>query len=562
MNTILPFEAYLRGTVPDLFDRTSQVYSLLDRCKQLARVIKADRPIPQSLSLDVRDYLPARIECDELLSSYFRTFETVFRVLHVPTFMNEYISYWDDPSAANDAFLAKLLLILAIGTCFSQPPAGPRDFYHRRSWQWIYVAQMWLGGPCEKRRLGPAGVQVHCLILVALQTGAVGADLSWITAGSLLRAAMTSGLHRDPAHFPFMPALEAEVRRRLWATVLELVLQSSLDSGMPPLVCLDDFDTEPPANIDDDQLDGSTTAKPRPQPIAIFTQTSIQCALVRSLALRFKVVKALNNLRSDLSHEEALHLGSELRNTCRSNSALFRSFLSPHSGPTTQKPSMFQIKLLDTLTRRFVLEIHAPFSMQANSNLAYYFSRKICLESSLLLLSYINGTSPQPAAAGDDYSCLQLYGRGLFKFIFIHASTTLALEVIDQLQEDSSPFAPSLPDNDLYRATRDIAEIAYQRISIGETSVIMYVCLICVVGYIDAIHSGNTACDNIVGSAIGALETSYELLRSHALKRGLLADEDAGKYCDLSDQSALDELLFGGAWEDEPHIQFDLSNFR
>lgn len=188
------FESYLRAQLPGLIekDQNSEIYPLWDQCKQIARIIKADRPTPQAVPLDLRDYVPARSQCDELVEGYLRTFETVYRVLHVPTFELEYSRYWEDPTAASESFVVTLLLVLAIGTCFTHAPGQARDFYHLQSWQWIYAAQLWLGVPYEKRRLGMVGIQVHCLVLLALQTNGVGADLSWISAGALLRAAMAS----------------------------------------------------------------------------------------------------------------------------------------------------------------------------------------------------------------------------------------------------------------------------------------------------------------------------------------------------------------------------------
>jgi hypothetical protein len=83
--------------------------------------------------------------------------------------------------------------------------------------------------------------------------------------------------------------LQAELRHRIWYTVLELVVQSSLDSWMPPRSFFDEFDTEPPSNINDDELNGSITDL-QPHPNGAFTATSAQIALIESLATRVRIV--------------------------------------------------------------------------------------------------------------------------------------------------------------------------------------------------------------------------------------------------------------------------------
>ena len=110
-----------------------------------------------------------------------------------------------------------------------------------------------------------------------------------MSAGSLIHRAMQMGIHRDPKHLPAMTILQAEMRRRLWATIIELALQSSLDSSMPPRISLDEFDTEPPANINDEDLEESTTAL-QPHPRTTYTAASLQLTLFDSLPTRLRIV--------------------------------------------------------------------------------------------------------------------------------------------------------------------------------------------------------------------------------------------------------------------------------
>ena len=97
---------------------------------------------------------------------------------------------------------------------------------------------------------------------------------------------MQMGLHRDPEHLPKMSILSVELRRRLWATIMEMTVQSSLESGLPPLISFNDFDTKPPLNINDSEVDELTQVLPIAKDLATFTQTSLQLALLQSLRIR------------------------------------------------------------------------------------------------------------------------------------------------------------------------------------------------------------------------------------------------------------------------------------
>lgn len=102
--------------------------------------------------------------------------------------------------------------------------------------KWIFAAQTWLSSPFEKAKLHTSTIQIQCLLIIARQHYSISGDLVWISAGTLLRTAIQMGFHRDPKYLPKMSILQAEMRRRLWATILELNIQSSIGSGMPFLI--------------------------------------------------------------------------------------------------------------------------------------------------------------------------------------------------------------------------------------------------------------------------------------------------------------------------------------
>jgi hypothetical protein len=277
----------------------------------------------------------------------------------------------------------------------------------------------------EKERLDIAALQVYCLIILARQV--FSADTAWVSAGSLVHGAMQMGLHRDPKHLPAMPVLQAELRRRLWATVLELAVQSSLVAWMPPRILLDEFDTEPPSNINDDEMDESTTAL-QPHPKATFTSTSIQLAMFESLPIRLRIAQYLNGLQPERAYNQALALNAELTSALQAHTTLFAT----DSGTA----AAFHRNLVDYLTRRFLIPLHFPFILQARNNQLCHLSYKISLDAALALLSPL--ISPDEQDPDGSFSRLMLIGGALFRDGIRGATAVIGLALISR--RSSPPF--------------------------------------------------------------------------------------------------------------------------
>jgi hypothetical protein len=317
----------------------SDVTTSLERCKAMARAAKAGVHDEWMTNPNFKNYVPSRGVCDQLIDAYFRTSESAYRILHTPTFQREYLQYWEQPFAANSSFILKMLLAMAVGSCFYQEPDG--ENVRSQAKKWIFAAQSWLSqSPFEKSRLNISGLQVHCLLLLARQALGIVGDLIWISTGSLIRTAFNMGFHRDPKYFPKMTILQAELRRRLWATILEFNAQFSLDSGMNPLISLDDFDTEPPANINDEDVDESTKVQPVSKPSSVFTQTSVQIILLKSLPTRLAIVRLINNIKYEPSYDETLALGEDLTRACKESTTFAQT---AHAQNTTPRLTQYQV---------------------------------------------------------------------------------------------------------------------------------------------------------------------------------------------------------------------------
>ncbi|KAI1454795.1 putative C6 transcription factor [Annulohypoxylon moriforme] len=451
---------------PHVRDESSRISVLMQKSKCLARSIKARRS-PQWPSPLTPD-LPSKDIADELVDRYFRTVEPVYRVLHTPTFRRDYEAHWVSTSnEPNTSFLVQLKLVLAIGATtydelFSLKASALR---------WVYEAQTWISEPGFKHRLNLQYLQINILLLIAREFVDVGPDLVWISAGTVLRTAIYMGLHKDPKRLPTMSIFAAEMRRRLWNTILEVSAQLSLTSGGPPFISLDSFDTEPPGNFDDEQISADD---PVPKPEAEFTQTSVAIALRRTFATRLTITKFLNDHSSRGTYGETLRLDAELRTAYKS---VFRLLQGYKSG-SGLRPSEFEVDMVSLLMNRYILSLHNPYFTPAMQEAAYAFSRKVIVETSLKIwrTMYSSSTNKAFQASSDTPSDhhilpqLAICASGFFRIITLQASILIAMELMAQLQEEET-LGPGLVRQDLLTITEETKTWSWRTIEAGETSI-------------------------------------------------------------------------------------------
>lgn len=59
---------------------------------------------------------------------------------------------------------------------------------------------------------------------------------TWALLALTIKFAMSVGYHRDPSHFPKLGPLQSEMRRRLWATLVQADVLISSQMGMPRII--------------------------------------------------------------------------------------------------------------------------------------------------------------------------------------------------------------------------------------------------------------------------------------------------------------------------------------
>jgi hypothetical protein len=533
----------------------------------MRRIVKS-RQTPELLdpAPDLHDDIPSRKVCDELVRHYFRTLGLIYQVMHIPSFYQEYERFWENSHSVSTGFVRKLLLILAIGSVFHCKP-GPFNELGLPIRRWIYAAQWWVSGPFEKERESIEGLQVHYLLLLCRQAYAMDKESNWMAAGTLLRQAIHQGLHRDPSNFPAIPAFDAEIRRRIWAAILEINVQFSLDAAMPPLMTPEDYDTRPPANLGDDEFEQSTNDVPPSQPRHYYTTSSLQILLCQSLPIRLRIARTINDCSNEQSYENALHLGKKVTAACKEMAALFHTWLSRPS-KSIIPPTQFHQRVIDTILRRFLLNLYRPFASRAAQDPRFFLSRKLSIDSALILASYAE--SPSSVLDADqtpyrDLERLSLSGAGIFKgFLSLDVIIVISLELINQLEDEATtlptgpvPLPPNAVDQmaqnartPLIQALERIKDHLYLGLSAGIPSMKRYCLLVGVLAQVQAVPQGEQAeWTHIREAFMDSMKTCRELLQpylsngpsTHVTNGTLLTPSDG--VCGFTPESAVGSIM-------------------
>jgi hypothetical protein len=418
-------------------------------------------------------------------------------------------------------FRIKFLLVIAIGSAFI-PLSSPTDNVRTDIANWIHAAQWWLSGPAERMTFSIDGLQIRCLLLLACYVNSIGTKASrWVLAASVRRVACSLGLHRDPSLFPNMTRLDAEIRKRLWATILELDVVTSLDANMPSDVCREASDCGQPSDISDKELHESDSAllpaNERRQP----SHTALQALLLGYLPLRLNVLSYLNSAVDDYSYEAALKLGTELRGMRRHVQSFFEQGGQRSSSSSPDSAAIFHARYLDSMILRYLLFLYRPFAMKAMHDPRFYFSRKECCEASLALLIPIAESEPSQTDREHLPTGSIASAAGNLSF---DAVIYLCLELTVQFEEQG-PQRPGSRSifKDVAQDSRDqilallrrVRDRLLEPIVEGDTSLKKFIFLASALSQIEATAAGKPAERALAETLENSLEQCQSLLLQH-----------------------------------------------
>lgn len=506
----------------------------------IGRKLKENRMHPLS-SASIGQSFPSRELADQLIENYLRTFEGVLRIVHVPTFRADYERYWQNQSAASESLVVLLQLCMALGSSVRDDSYALKN----AATQWIYEAQLWMILPPEKSRMTILGIQIMCLLAWAKMVIGVGPDLVWVHAGGLVRRAMYMGLHRDPMYLGEMTKYRAEMRRRLWATILELNLQLSYEAGGLPLISPSDYDTKPPCNLNDEQLSDETDipgSNNSDSSESEETQVTLQIALLKSLPLRQKLLEAVNNFRYKQSYDDILQLNSEMTSACRE----FSRATTKSGGNSAKWITSFHTTVAELMMHRCFNTLHIPVLSKSFSDPKTYFSRKMCLDNALKIAHMwgFAGADTSSSEISADFKRLTVTGSGMFRNISVQSFFVLCLELLYEHESKTTGlgYLPGPHRSHIRLIAGGFLDWCVDRMRAGETSAKGHCFVSACLGFIEALDKGLGKEETealIMQRATESAATSLELLNEMARSDGVHIDGDiAGESVAMEDGMA------------------------
>jgi hypothetical protein len=330
---------------------------------------------------ELLDIIPRKGIVDAAVDLYFNQVEYTYRILHEPSFRVDYQCFWQpqEQKTRKASFAALLTLIVALSKCLSTDRevvfVGDRSAQRESAAHLIEICDAWLVHH-PRNQLNLEYFQLQCLSLLAKRANSIKMKQAWVYSGDVMRLAIAAGLHRKPEFISQqrISEFEKEMRRRLWATVVELELQASIDSGLPSSMCGLYTDVQPPSNTPDDLFSLKSGFIPS-QGLDRFTRSSYLAWSTRSLPLRVKLVQLLNNPTTKLPYAEVLAYDSQLHSMVSS--------LPNWDESEGALPSA----LLDLELRQFLLMLHRPYAKLAAKDTRFSYSFAACVNAANSMIS-------------------------------------------------------------------------------------------------------------------------------------------------------------------------------
>lgn len=315
--------------------------------------------------------------------------ESTHRILHIPSFLRELDHFWNQrqsPGLISPAYAAQLLLVLSCAwnladfQILQSKSDIPLNCY--AALEWVLYAEKWLLNASIKRP-EITTLRIHILLITAKNAHGMGRSKAWLATGTLVKQAMLAGYQRDPSRHTKISVFNKEMRRRIWATIVELDLQVAIDRGMPPSVQASDYDTASPLNINDDEINENITQLPAERPMNEVTSTSFQAAMSNSLPLRLKACLLMHSPRISCNYDDILRMDWQLN----------RHLSSLPEWRTSENDirAQNQVKLmnahLETKLGQILLCIHTSFAVEAQKEPLFTPSARARLEVATMMLS-------------------------------------------------------------------------------------------------------------------------------------------------------------------------------
>ncbi|KAI1117106.1 fungal-specific transcription factor domain protein [Nemania sp. NC0429] len=313
--------------------------------------------------------LPPRPVVDRLISRYFNILDIAPGIVHSGQFLRE------------QAFLSPMEASLSLEQLRSASQAAEAqvtaDRYKEKAIQCLILGHYTNGGPHVLETL-ILYFLIECFHIKDMEIGI------WVLVGSIVQIAIHMGYHRDAKHFPNISPFAGEIRRRVWAMIVQLDMSISTQLGLPRLVKESQTNTAEPRNLYDSDFDEHTVELPPSRPETEVTPTLYVLAKLRLLSVGVKV--------ADLATEPRLHSYDEIvdldKQINAARDALPSSLKWDGLASSLNVPSQMIIQRiwLEIIVQQLKIVLHRKFIEPSRLHRQYDSSRSACFSAAMKIL--------------------------------------------------------------------------------------------------------------------------------------------------------------------------------
>lgn len=247
---------------------------------------------------------------------------------------------------------------------------------------------------------------------------------NWILLGMLVRLALRVGYHRDPSHSSKISPFRGEMRRRVWAAIVQLDLAGSNVIGLPRMIQESQCDTAEPSNLLDEDFGPDCAELPPSRPDSFQTSLLYLREKNRALSVSRKVYD-LTSSAKPYSYDDVMSLDAAINNA------------------KTAIPSALQLKPLTILTNAVIWTrqmslslilaeaqcvLHRRYLTPGRTDPRYYYSRMACIEAALQMLEHQSTFNREKDRGGKLYEHRWKY-NSLINYDFLLAATLLSVDL-------------------------------------------------------------------------------------------------------------------------------------
>lgn len=205
-----------------------------------------------------------------------------------------------------------------------------------------------------------------------------------ILVGNIVQIAMHMGYHRDAKHFPNISLFAGEMRRRIWALIVQLDFSISTQVGLPRIIKENQTDVAEPRNLADSDLNEFTTELPPSRPETEVTPTLYTLAKLRLLSVGAKVADVATEPRP-YSYAHVLQLDKEI-DEAREALPSSMKWVSLASSLSVSSQVIIQRIWLEVSVQRLKIVLHKQFMVASRLQQQYTYSVSACLVAATKIL--------------------------------------------------------------------------------------------------------------------------------------------------------------------------------